>query len=118
MLRGEAIWNSWHLPLIAAPYITDPLRADSAYVETRYRFSPRYFAAARADVLGFSKITGVRFFAGQPTSWDAPVTRVEVGGGVSLQRNLTLRGVVQRNWRDGGRVHDKTYLSAQISYWF
>ena len=46
------------------------------------------------------------------------MTRVEVGGGVSLQRNLTLRGVVQRNWRDGGRVHDKTYLSAQISYWF
>ena len=118
MLRGEAIWNSWHLPLIAAPYITDPLRADSAYVETRYRFTPRYFAAARADALRFSKITGVRFFSGQPTSWDAPVTRVEVGGGVYLQRNLTLRGIVQRNWRDGGRVRDKTYLSAQISYWF
>ena len=118
MVRGEAIWNLWHLPPIANPYITDPLRAGSAFVETRYRFTPRYFAGARADVLRFSTISGKRFFGGQPTPWDAPVTRVEVGGGVNLQRNLTLRGVVQRDWRDAGRVRDKTYLSAQISFWF
>jgi hypothetical protein len=104
--------------VIAAPAITDPLAARSAYVESRYRLSPRYFVAARVDDLGFSKVTGVRFFSGQPTTWDAPVARVEAGGGVYLQRNLTIRGVVQRNWRDGGRVHDKTYVSAQISFWF
>src|SRR5215471_14067490 len=118
LVRGEAIWNHWHLPIIATPAITDPLSARSAYVETRYRFTPRYFAAARLDGLGFSKITGVRFYDAQPTPWDAPVTRVEAGGGVYLQRNLTVRAIVQRNWRDAGRVLDKTYVSAQISYWF
>jgi hypothetical protein len=118
VVRGEAIWNQWHLPLIEAPYITDPLSARSAFVETSYQFTPRYFGAVRVDTLRFSDVTGIRFYNGEPTSWDAPVTRVELGGGVYLQRNLTLRGVIQRNWRDGGRVLDKTYLSAQISYWF
>jgi hypothetical protein len=118
VVRGEAIWNQWHLPVIDAPYITDPLSARSAFVETSYQFTPRYFGALRVDTLRFSDVTGSRFYNGEPTPWDAPVTRVELGGGVYLQRNLTLRGVIQRNWRDAGRVLDKTYLSAQISYWF
>jgi hypothetical protein len=29
-----------------------------------------------------------------------------------------LRGVVQPNWRDGGRIHDKTYVSGQLAFWF
>ena len=57
-------------------------------------------------------------FGGAPTPWDAPVTRIEAGGGFYLQRNLTLRGIVQRNWRDGGRVRNRTFVSGQISYWF
>jgi len=118
IVRGEAIWSHWHLPIIAAPEITDPLTARSAYLESRYRLSPRYFVAARVDGLGFSRVTGVRFYNSQPTPWDAPVTRVEAGGGVYVQRNLTVRAVVQRNWRAAGRVLDRTYVSAQISYWF
>jgi len=117
IVRGEAIWNHWHLPVIAAPEITDPLTARSAYVESRYRFGPRYFVAGRVDGLRFSDVAVVRS-NGQPTPWDAPVTRVEAGGGVYLQRNLTVRAVVQRNWRDAGRVLNKTFFSAQISYWF
>ena len=39
-----------------------------------------------------------------PRPWDAPVTRVEVGGGYSLQRNLLLKLSFQRNTRDGGRA--------------
>jgi len=118
IVRGEAIWNHWHLPVIAAPVITDPLTARSAFIESRYRLGPRYFVATRLDTLRFSDVTGVRFYDGQPTPWDSPVTRIEAGAGVYVQRNLTVRGVVQRNWRDAGRVLDKTYLSAQISYWF
>src|SRR5262249_27489462 len=118
IVRGEAVWNRWYLPIIASPPITSPLKAASAFAETRYRFTPRYFAAARVDALRFSDVTGQRFFNGRPTPWDAPVTRVEFGGGVFLQRNLTFRAIVQRNWRDGGRVHNRTYLSGQFSYWF
>jgi hypothetical protein len=118
IVRGEAIRSRWTLPSIAAPRIDGPLSADAAFVETRYRFTPRLYAAGRVDRLTFSKIEGARFFDGVPTSWDAPVTRLEIGGGISLQRNLTLRAVVQRDWRDGGRERKKTYVSGQLSYWF
>jgi hypothetical protein len=118
IVRGEAIESRWNLPGLAAPWIDAPLWARAGFVETRYRITPRFFAAARADRLTFSKIQGQRLFAGVPTPWDAPVTRVEAGGGVYLQRNLTLRAVVQRNWRDAGRVKTRTFLSAQIAYWF
>ncbi len=118
IVRGEAIRSRWTLPSIAAPRIDAPLTADGAFVETRYRFTPRLFAAARVDRLTFSKIVGLRFFDGLPTSWDAPVTRLETGGGIYLQRNLTFRAVVQRDWRDGGRAKTGTFLSGQLSYWF
>jgi hypothetical protein len=118
IVRGEAIFSRWALPKINMPFIDRPLGARTGYLEGRYRFTPRLFAAARVDGLAFTRITGQRLFGGQPAEWDAPVTRVEMGGGINLQRNLTVRGIVQRNWRDGGRVHNATYASAQLSYWF
>ena len=118
MVRGEAIGSWWNLPALNQPVIAAPLAARSGYIESRYRFTPRLFAAARLDHLTFSRIVGSRLFPGQPTTWDAPVTRLEVGGGIYMQRNLTLRAVVQGNWRDGGRVRDRTFFSGQLAYWF
>jgi hypothetical protein len=118
IVRGEMIHSRWDLPALAAPRIDAPLAATGAFVETRYRITPRIFAAARADRLTFSSIRGQRLFGGQPTPWDAPVTRIEAGGGFYLQRNLTLRAVVQHNWRDAGRVTNRTFVSAQLAYWF
>ena len=59
---------------------------------------PGLYAAARLDHLGFSDITS----GSQRESWEAPVTRIEVGGGYSLQRNLLLKLSLQRNTRAGG----------------
>jgi hypothetical protein len=118
IVRGELIQSRWDLPALASPPIASPLRALAAFVETRYRITPRIFAAARADRLTFSRIRGERLFGGRPTPWDAPVTRLEAGGGFYLQRNLTLRAVVQRNWRDAGRVRNRTFVSGQLAYWF
>jgi hypothetical protein len=118
IVRGEMIHSQWNLPALAAPLIDGPLGSTAGFVETQYRITPRLFAAARADRLTFSRIRGQRLFGGEPTPWDAPVTRLEAGGGFYLQRNLTLRGVVQRNWRDAGRVHNRTYVSGQLAYWF
>jgi hypothetical protein len=118
IVRGEVIDSRWTLPDLSAPLIGGPLTARAAFVETRYRLTPRFFTAARADRLTFSSIRGQRLFAGVAMPWDAPVTRLEAGGGVYLQRNLTLRAVVQRNWRDAGRVRTRTFLSTQIAYWF
>ena len=118
LVRGEAIFSRWTLPKINAPFIDRPVGTQTGYIEGRYRFGPRLFGAARVDTLSFTKITGQRLFNGEPTEWDAPVSRVEVGGGINIQRNLTARVVVQQNWRDGGRVKERLYVSAQLSYWF
>jgi hypothetical protein len=118
IVRGELIESRWDLPALAPPLIAGPVWARAGFIETRYRFTPRFFAAARADRLTFSLVRGQRRFAGRPTPWDAPVTRIEAGGGVYLQPNLTARLVAQRNWREAGLVRVRTFVSGQLSFWF
>ena len=96
------------------PVLDLPLRAVATSVEGRYKIRPGLYAAARVDHLGFSTIhTPTR-----TDSWDAPVTRVEVGGGYSLQRNLLLKLSYQYNKRVGGRVQTMNLGAAQLLFWF
>ena len=76
--------------------------------------SPGLYAAARLDHLGFSEITG----SSTRAEWDAPVSRVEVGGGYSLQRNLLLKLSFQHNTRPAGRTMDLNLVAAQVVFWF
>jgi hypothetical protein len=46
------------------------------------------------------------------------VTRWEVGGGYSIQRNVLIKLEYQHNVRDGGRVTDLSLGGLQIVYWF
>lgn len=117
VLRGELLWSRWSLPVALAPSGATAVRATAAWVEGRYRVTPRIFAAVRADALGFSTISGTLFKAA-PTPWDAPMQRVETVAGYYLQRNLVARVGVQNNWRDAGRVRRRTYVAAQLAYWF
>ena len=105
----ETIVSRYNLPTLSSP-----LRATSAMVEGRYKFTPRLHAAARLDHLAFSRISG----SVRTTTWDAPVTRWEVGTGYSFQRNLQLRVSFQRNTRDGGRVQRLSAAATQLLYWF
>lgn len=116
LVRSEAIWSRWDVPL-AATGTRLPLSARAISIEGRYRIRPRIYAAVRADDLGFSRIAGT-LFDGRPTAWDAPVSRVEVAGGYYLQRNVVARVAIQHNRRDGGRVPRRTFLAAQLAYWF
>jgi hypothetical protein len=72
------------------------------------------YAAARLDHLGFSTISGVT----RTGTWDAPVSRVEVGAGYSVIRNLQLKLSFQRNTRQGGRVTHLKIGAAQAVFWF
>ena len=114
LVRFETIFSEWALPVVRAPVIDSPLRALAMSVEGRYKLAPGLYAAARLDHLGFSEITGT---AGRAT-WDAPVTRLEVGGGYSIQRNLIVKLSYQHNTRDGGRVRTLHLASAQLIFWF
>jgi hypothetical protein len=114
ILRSEMIWTQWGFPAPLAPGGASTLDALGTWVEGRYRLTPRIFVAARADRLGFSDLAGTAAIL----PWDAPVKRLEWGAGYYVQRNLVLRATAQQNWRDGGRVTHRTYLSGQLAYWF
>ena len=100
LLRAEAIVSRWRLPMVAAPFIDRPLRATAVSAEGRYKVLPGLYAAIRVDRLGFSTVMG----SAGPQEWDAPVTRIEVGGGYSLQRNLLLKMSYQFDKRNGTRI--------------
>lgn len=114
LVRGELVWSRWNIPF-AATQTTQDLDALGAWVEGRYRVTPRIVLAGRADRLTFSRFDAI---AGLRPTWDAPVERFEVDAGYYLQRNLVLRFAVQYNDRNGGRVRSRTYFSGQIAYWF
>jgi hypothetical protein len=114
LIRFETIVSQWSLPIVQAPAIESPLRAVATSLEGRYKVHPRAYLAARVDHLGFSRITGTTGSA----TWDAPVDRVEVGGGYSLQRNLQLRFSFQHNSREGGRATRVNLAATQIVFWF
>jgi hypothetical protein len=117
LVRSEVVLSLWSVPAVRAPLITDRLRAVGAWIEGRYRVSPRVYVAGRADRLGFSRLAGT-VAGGEPMTWDAPVTRLEVGSGFYVQRNIVVRVGYQQNWRDGGRTRTRGLASAQILYWF
>jgi hypothetical protein len=114
IVRGETVWSHWEFPAALAPANVSNLDALATWVEGRYRLTPRVYLAARADRLGFSQLQGSIL----TLPWDAPVKRLESGIGYYLQRNLVLRATAQTNWREGGRVRQRTYLSGQLAYWF
>jgi hypothetical protein len=102
------------VPAGRAPLIDGPLRATGTAIEGRYKIVPGLYVAARIDHLGFSEIQGTT--SRQP--WEAPVTRLEIGGGYSIQRNLVFKVSYQHNTRDGGRVRALNLPAAQIVFWF
>ncbi len=95
--------------------MTGPLSAVSTSTEGRYKIRPGLYAAARYDHLGFSRITS----ATDTLPWEAPVQRVEVGGGYSIQRNLLLKFSYQVDRRDGGVLRRSAKMAAaQLVFWF
>jgi hypothetical protein len=111
--RAEGILSDWRLPAVGTPRIEDRLRAWSVSAEGRYAFWPGAFAGGRYDYLGFSGLQGTA----TRLSWDAPVTRVEIGGGYYVQRNLVGKVTYQHNRRDAGVRHLGIW-SVQAQYWF
>lgn len=114
LVRVEAIVSDWRVPVLGTPALDLPLRAVATSVEGRYRLRPGLYTALRVDHLGFSEITGT----GGPDRWDAPVTRVELGVGYSLQRNLLLKASLQHNTRDVARNTTMVFAAGQVVYWF
>jgi hypothetical protein len=118
-VRGEAIWTRWRLPPVHAPWISEPLTAFGGFVEGRYKLRPGIYVAGRLDRLQFSKLLGTNDpYTAIP--WDAPVTRVETGGGYYIRRNLIGKLTYQWNLRDTSAYESESLnqVAAQLVFWF
>lgn len=139
LVRGEIVATRWETPFVSE----EPERALgawAAWLEGRVQLSPRWAVAVRGERLQFSTL---RRIAGAPTgeegnpgvsddpyapgatspgttglSWDAPVTRVELGASYRLRRNVRVKAAWQYDWRDGGRVRREGIAALQLAYWF
>jgi hypothetical protein len=114
LARAEVIRSHWNLPFPLAGDDDQRLGAHSMLVEGRYRVFPGVQIAARAERLDFSRIQ----WRGLAELWEAPVERLEAGVSYSIVRNVILKGSVQRNTRDGGRIRRDTLGAVQVGYWF
>ncbi len=108
-MRVESILSRWRVPVVE-----DRLEALATSVEGRYKLVPGLYVAARFDHLAFSRVAA----SNGPSEWEAPVTRVEAGGGYSVQRNLLLKLSAQFDRRDGGRTRRARMLAGQLVFWF
>ena len=118
LVRGEILRGRWRVPPLGSPAIVSPLGSTAAYVEGRYRLRPGLSLAARLDRLTFSRIEGL-LFGGQPTSWDADVSRVEAGVAWNPFRYGTVKVVGQYNERDSDRPRRReTLIATQLAVWF
>lgn len=113
IVRAEAVWSAWDIPPLAGA-TNGRLDALGLVVEARYKLAPGLYLAGRADHLGFGRIEAA--YGSFP--WDAPVTRLEIGGGYSVRRNLLLKGSYQHNSRDGGFVREGDFVAGQVVLWF
>ena len=129
LARADLVVSDWRMPLLGAPALTNPLRAVATAVEIRRTLAPGLYVAGRAEHLSFSSVTTSTVTTSVATastvttgprvvSWDAPVSRLEVGGGYSILRNVGVRASVQFNRRDGGRVRESMLPAAQLMFWF
>lgn len=114
LLRTEGVFSQWSLPRLAEPRLPGRLGAFGLSVEGRYRLRPGLYAAARFDHLGFSEVSGS---AGR-MPWDAPVRRVEIGGGYSVTRNVVVKVAWQHNRRDAGATRRQQVVAAQVVAWY
>jgi len=111
IVRAEAFRSTFELPIALAQPRDLDVDAWSAFVEGRYRLTPRWSVAARADRLAFGRAPS------SSAPWEARVTRGEIAIGFRALRRLDLRVGWQQNWRDGGRVRARGVGIFQALFW-
>jgi hypothetical protein len=114
ILRAEAVWSSWDLPPLERPLPSTPVRGLGGYLEARYKITAGLVAAGRVEHLGFSHVAT----SSGAATWEAPVSRVELGLAYALQRQITLKCAFQANRRDAGAVRRQQSLIGQLVGWF
>ena len=113
-MRAEALWSRWRLPPLDETRIETSLDSLGAFLEARYKLQPGLYLAGRVGQVSFSRLAS----RDGGDTWDADVTRIEIGIGYALHRHVLLKGAWQHNWRDGGEVRSESLVAAQVVLWF
>jgi hypothetical protein len=112
-LRGEAAHNTWETPTVG------DLDVDAGYVELKVATLADAYVAGRYDVERFGKIEDS---SGEEHPWDDDVTRVEIGAGYRLTRDVIAKLVWQHtrieNDEPGEADRDLSIVAAQLSIGF
>ena len=117
LVRGEWLRSVFELPITTEPDLEARLHAWSGFAEARYRPLPRWQVGLRVERLAFGRLP--RMPAGvTSSSWDADVDRIEAVVGFRAHRRIEVRGGWQHNWRDGGRVRERSLPVLAVLGWF
>jgi len=112
-VRSEGVRGAWETPTVGELSFT------SGYVELKYSLSFGAFVAGRWDALRFGDITDS---AGASRSWDADVTRWEVGAGYRFNRDVVAKVVRQEDRIDASEEYPSarrsSLVAAQLSVGF
>jgi hypothetical protein len=114
LTRAEIIRSRWTLPVALEGSDRTAVGATAMLLEGRYKLAPGWQVAGRLEALRFSRLAAV----GGPRTWEAPVTRLELGTSYAILRNVVAKVAWQRNTREGGRVTRERIAAAQVVYWF
>jgi hypothetical protein len=115
LVRGEWLRSVFDIPIVGSETPNMDLAAWSGFIETRYRFLPRWSIGLRTERLSFSRIQAS---SGAMIPWDAPVSRIEGALGFRATRHFELRAGWQEDWRCGGHVRKQGFPAIGGALWF
>jgi hypothetical protein len=105
-LHAEVYRAGWEHPMLPS------LSAVSGYLEAKYKFRPRWHAAARLDAFEPGEIPDG---SGGEMAWDYPVRRAEYGVGFRPSPRVMAKAVVQMNRFQGNDALDEDHYLMQVS---
>ena len=114
LTRAEAVLSEWRIPLMAegARGVTS---RDRVWSRGTLRVHPGRVRGRPGRAPRIQSHHG----SSQRLAWDAPVTRVELGGGYYVQRNVIARVSFQMNRRDAGADQSLgTGGGLKVLFWF
>jgi hypothetical protein len=115
LVRGEWLRSVFDIPMVGISNSNVDLSAWSGFIETRYRFLPRWSIGLRTERLTFSRIESS---SGAMIPWDAPVSRIEGALGFRATRHFELRAGWQEDWRCGGHIRKQGFPAIGGALWF
>jgi hypothetical protein len=111
---SEGMWTDWEMPFTTDEYLTNI----SAYLESRYNFSPGWYLAARYDLFKYSKISTTDDGLGPQKPWGYDFDRIEAAIGYRVIREGIIRLDYQGTYYREAGVDPLHLMAVQFAYAF